>query len=74
MCVSALIKVNIWISSTPWALSINLDSIQSSKRPSQTHNAQVLPKKPKAIYFGRATEWRLQIEDLFPDSEKNSCC
>ena len=35
---------------------INLISIQPNKDISQTHNAKVLPKKPKTIYLNRTIE------------------
>ena len=35
---------------------IDLISIKPGKSPSQTHNAQVLLKKPKAIYLGQVAE------------------
>ena len=57
---------------TPRALTIDLVSIQPSKSSSQTYNALVLLRRPKAIYLGQTTKQRPQIEKFCPNSKENS--
>ena len=73
MCFSASTKVSTGMSGTFQAPIIDLVSIRPSRSPSQTHNVQVLPKRPKAVHPGRAAEQGLLIREPPPDSEKDIC-
>ena len=60
------------MSGTSQAPTIDLVSIQPSRSFSQTNNAQVLLKGPKAIHPNRAAEQGSLIRELPLNSEKNN--
>ena len=74
MYLSVLTKVSARINGPFPRSTVNLVYIQSSKSFWQTHNVQVLPRRPKAINLGQAAEQRPSIRKFALDYKKNSCC